>query len=164
LREQADHVQQSLTNRVAESEEATRKLETNLKKTVDEIASVETLIRNLKDAIWDKDAPNKVAQTRLTNRHQRPNIELCRDEPAHRLVEEVTEIEMTVRELEAKLEESEHRQRELQTTRLALEKEITVKKNSISIDRDRCLRERSCFPATNHLSGYRTAPFGIEQT
>ena len=33
------------------------------------------------------------------------------------------------------LEESEQRQRELQTTRLALEKEITVKKNSISIDR-----------------------------
>ena len=31
----------------------------------------------------------QVAQTRLTNRHQRPNIELCRDEPAHRLVEEV---------------------------------------------------------------------------
>ena len=26
----------------------------------------------------------QVAQTRLTNRHGRPNIELCRDEPAHR--------------------------------------------------------------------------------
>ena len=37
-----------------------RKLETNLKKTVDEIAEVETTIRRLKDAIWDKDAPNKV--------------------------------------------------------------------------------------------------------
>ena len=36
-------MQQSLTDRVAESEEATRKLETNLKKTVDEIAQV---IRN----------------------------------------------------------------------------------------------------------------------
>ena len=61
------------------------------------------MIRNLKDAIWDKDAPNKVAQTRLTNRHQRPNIELCRDEPAHRLVEEVVEIEDTVRNLEKKV-------------------------------------------------------------
>ena len=40
LREQADRVQQSLTDRVAETEEATRKLETNLKKTVDEIAQV----------------------------------------------------------------------------------------------------------------------------
>ena len=88
-----------------------------MKKTVDEIAQVETMVRNLKDAIWEKDAPNKVsfgpsativfvvqvAQTRLTNRHQRPNIELCRDEPAHRLVEEVTEIEMTIRQLEAKV-------------------------------------------------------------
>ena len=119
LREQADRVQESLTNRVAETEEATRsgltfltlsgkltilrKLETNLKKTVDEIAQVESMIRNLKDAIWDKDAPTKVAQTRLTNRHQRPNIELCRDEPAHRLVEEVVEIEDTVRNLEKKV-------------------------------------------------------------
>ena len=80
-----------------------RKLETNLKKTVDEIAQVETAIRSLKDAIWEKDAPHKVAQTRLTNRHQRPNIELCRDEPAHRLIEEVTEIEMTVQQLEKKV-------------------------------------------------------------
>jgi len=164
LREQADRVQQSLTDRVAETEEATRKLETNLKKTVDEIAQVETMIRNLKDAIWEKDAPHKVAQTRLTNRHQRPNIELCRDEPAHRLIEEVSEIEMTVQQLEKKLEECENRQRELQSIRLALEKEISVKKTSISIDRDRCLRERTCYPSTNHLSGYRTAPFGMEQT
>ncbi len=37
-----------------------RKLETNLKKTVDEIAAVENTIRQLKDAIWEKDAPNKV--------------------------------------------------------------------------------------------------------
>ena len=60
MREQADRVAQAITDRVAETEEATRKLETNLKKTVDEIAEVETTIRRLKDAIWDKDAPNKV--------------------------------------------------------------------------------------------------------
>ena len=80
------------------------------------------MIRNLKDAIWEKDAPHKVASfllvenilfafqkylqvasTRLTNRHQRPNIELCRDEPAHRLIEEVTELETTVQQLENKV-------------------------------------------------------------
>ena len=38
------------------------------------------------------------------------------------------------------LEECERRQRELQSIRLALEKDISVKKTSISIDRDRCLR------------------------
>ena len=42
-----------------------RKLETNLKATVDEIAQVETMIRNLKDAIWEKDAPNKVLYQNL---------------------------------------------------------------------------------------------------
>ena len=31
-----------------------------MKKTVDEIAAVENTIRQLKDAIWEKDAPNKV--------------------------------------------------------------------------------------------------------
>ncbi len=55
---------QAITDRVAETEEATRKLETNLKKTVDEIAEVETTMRRLKDAIWDKDAPNKVGLLR----------------------------------------------------------------------------------------------------
>ena len=45
----------------------------------------------------------QVASTRLTNRHQRPNIELCRDEPAHRLIEEVTELETTVQQLENKV-------------------------------------------------------------
>jgi septal ring factor EnvC (AmiA/AmiB activator) len=60
MREQADRSAQAITDRVAETEEATRKLETNLKKTVDEIAEVETTIRRLKDAIWEKDAPNKV--------------------------------------------------------------------------------------------------------
>ena len=39
-----------------------------------------------------------------------------------------------------KLEISEGNHRDLKATRLALEKEITVKKNSIAIDRDRCLR------------------------
>ena len=43
-----------------------------------------------------------------------------------------------------KLEETENRQRELQSIRLALEKEISVKKTSISIDRDRCLRYAVC--------------------
>lgn len=37
-----------------------RNLESNLKKTVDEIAAVESIIRTLKNSIWEKDAPNKV--------------------------------------------------------------------------------------------------------
>ena len=42
-----------------------------------------------------------------------------------------------------------------QHTRLALEKEIDIKRNSIMLDRERCLRIRGLFPSTNLLSGYR---------
>jgi hypothetical protein len=72
-----------------------------------------------------------------------------------RLVEEVGELEVTIRALELKSEESEDRLRDLQHIRLALEKEINVKRNSLGIDRDRCQRIRGLFPSTNLLCGYR---------
>lgn len=50
--------------------------------TLDEIARQENNIMELKKAIRDKEAPMKVAQTRLNDRSFRPEIELCRD-PAH---------------------------------------------------------------------------------
>ncbi len=45
---------------------------------------METTIEQLKLTHWEKQRPLQVAQTRLGNRHQRPNIEDCRDEPEHR--------------------------------------------------------------------------------
>ena len=52
--------------------------------TVEEITGLESTISNLKEAHWEEQRPLKVAQTRLANRHQRPNVEMCRDEPAYR--------------------------------------------------------------------------------
>ena len=43
----------------------------------------------LRKALRDKEAPLKVAQTRLEARSHRPDVELCRDPPYHRLVQEV---------------------------------------------------------------------------
>jgi len=43
-------------------------------------------IQQLKKAIRDKEAPLKVSQTRLEARTHRPDVELCRDPPYHRLV------------------------------------------------------------------------------
>ena len=67
------------------------------------------------------------------------------------------ELETTVRKIELKTEESENKLRDLQHTRLALEKELDVKKNSLIIDRDRCIKVRSMFPSTNLLCGYRNS-------
>ena len=51
------------------------------------------------------------------------------------MIEEVHELEDTIRQLELKSELSEDRLRDLQHTRLALEKEINTKRNTISYDR-----------------------------
>ena len=51
------------------------------------------------------------------------------------MIEEVGELEDTIRKLELKGEQSEDRLRDLQHTRLALEKEINTKRNTISYDR-----------------------------
>ena len=42
----------------------------------------------------------QVSQTRLGNRTSRPNVELCRDSVQYRLVEEVNEIENSIRQLQ----------------------------------------------------------------
>lgn len=47
--------------------------------TLREITDQEHNVAALKEAIKDKEAPLKVAQTRLYNRSHRPNVELCRD-------------------------------------------------------------------------------------
>ena len=45
---------------------------------------MENSIYNLDKGRWDKEAPMKVSETRLFNRHARPNVEMCRDETSHR--------------------------------------------------------------------------------
>merc|ERR1719479_101830 len=124
MREQADRCEEALSRRVSETEEATRGLEDQLKQTVEEIAHMESTIYSLDKGRWDKEAPMKVAETRLFNRHARPNVEMCRDETSHRLLEEVSELENSMRQIELKNDNSETALRNLQHTRLALEKEI----------------------------------------
>ncbi|XP_040564679.1 tektin-4 [Lepeophtheirus salmonis] len=155
LRGQADRVEEALNRRIAETEDAVRRLEGELKSTVVEITDLETSISNLNMSHWDKQAPIKVAQSRLTNRHQRPNVEMCRDDPAHGLIEEVRELETSLTRLEVKLSDGEDRLRDLQHSRTAIEKELTVKRNSIQIDRGKCLRIRSRYPSLNTLCGHQ---------
>ena len=43
------------------------------------------------------------------------------------------------------------------------EKDLDVKRNSLLIDRDRCLKARTMFPSTNLLCGYRNASTALNQ-
>ena len=75
--------------RISESTDAHNKLQSHLSKTMQEIYDQEKHIESIKAAIRAKEAPLKVSQTRLEARSHRPDVELCRDPPYHRLVQEV---------------------------------------------------------------------------
>lgn len=82
MREQADRVENALSRRIEEIAGSKARMENQLENVLDEISRQESNIVELKKAIKAKEAPMKVAQTRLNDRSFRPGIELCRD-PAH---------------------------------------------------------------------------------
>ncbi|EMP35524.1 Tektin-4 [Chelonia mydas] len=125
------------------------------RQTLKEIGDQENNIAALKQAIKDKEAPLKVAQTRLYDRSFRPNVELCRDPAQFRLISEVEELTESIESLKQKLLEAEQSLRNLEDTRMSLEKEIAVKSNSIFIDRQKCMAHRTRYPVVLKLAGYQ---------
>ncbi|KAM4697624.1 tektin-4 [Rhinophrynus dorsalis] len=141
--------------RCQEVEDSKQKLQNHLKKILEEIGDQENNIAALKQAIKDKEAPLKVSQTRLHQRSYRPNVELCRDPVQFRLISEVGELTESTDILKQKLEESEQSLRNLEDTRMSLEKDIANKANSLFIDREKCMTVRTRYPTVLKLSGYQ---------
>uniref|UniRef100_A0A673K167 Tektin n=1 Tax=Sinocyclocheilus rhinocerous TaxID=307959 RepID=A0A673K167_9TELE len=152
--DQFNSVNVSFTNRIAEMADTKNNLQTHLAKTLQEIFQTEMLIEALKKAIRDKENPLKVAQTRLEERSRRPNVELCRDNPHHRLVTEVREIEDTIHKLRERLMEAENTLQTLVKTKVALEHDLSIKANSLFLDQEKCMGTRKSFPSTPRLVGY----------
>ncbi|XP_078456415.1 tektin-3-like [Lampetra fluviatilis] len=152
--QQFNSVNVAFTNRVSETAETKNKLQTHLAKTMQEIFQTEVLIENIKRAIQEKQAPLKVAQTRLEERIRRPNVELCRDAPQVKLMGEVHELQDTIGALKRRKAEAESALQVLASTRAALEHDLGVKANSLFIDRDKCMGMRRNFPSTPRLIGY----------
>ncbi|XP_046953838.1 tektin-4 [Lynx rufus] len=155
LRLQCDAVNLAFERRCEEVEDARHKLTDHLHKTLREITDQEHNVAALKQAIKDKEAPLKVAQTRLYQRSHRPNVELCRDTAQFRLASEVEELNTSLAALKEKLLEAEQSLRNLEDTRMSLEKDITVKTNSLVIDRHKCMAHRAHYPTTLQLAGYQ---------
>jgi len=139
----------ALQQRVTESTEAHNKLQSHHSKTMQEIYDQEKHIQQLKKAIRDKEAPLKVAQSRLEARTHRPDMELCRDQPHHRIVEEVGQIQESVDLLNRKLNEAEHSHQDLLANKSRLEHDLKIKSNSLFIDREGCLSSRKSFPVVS---------------
>lgn len=103
---------------------------------------MEDNIECLNQAIQDKENPLKLAHTRLDNRAERPNVELCRDPVQYRLVEETAEIEQSVAQLQERLANSETSLKGLIRRQLDLEEDIQIKSNTLFIDETECMGMR----------------------
>lgn len=115
---------------------------------------MERLIVHLKTSIRNMDNPLKVAQTRLNNRNIRLQVENCRDRPQHSLVQEVSVIQEETSKMETSLKESEKLLEALIQNKVDLEMEISLKRRTIIIDKERCLSIRSEFPSATELTGF----------
>uniref|UniRef100_A0A8D2P674 Tektin n=1 Tax=Zosterops lateralis melanops TaxID=1220523 RepID=A0A8D2P674_ZOSLA len=153
---QFSKVNDAFTSRITEIANAKSKIQTHLAK-VPEIFQIETKIQVIQKTIRDKEAQLKVAQTRLDERTRRPNVELCRDAAQLRLVQEVNEINETLRNLHQCLRASEDMLQMLVRSKGVLEHDLVVKNNSLFIDQERCMGMRKSYPSTVQILGYVSA-------
>ncbi|ESO95487.1 hypothetical protein LOTGIDRAFT_203870 [Lottia gigantea] len=142
MTKQCEAVNLSLSKRIAETKDTKGKLEDHLNKILLQIKDMEENIAQLQKAISDKEAPLKVAHTRLDTRTSRPNVELCRDAVQYRLIEEVGEIETSVAGLQARLDQSQSSLKGLVRNQLDLEEDIEIKSNTIFVDEVECMGMR----------------------
>ncbi|XP_042246321.1 tektin-4 isoform X1 [Thunnus maccoyii] len=154
LRVQCSSVDRALGQRCGELIEAKTQLEMKLTQTLEQIGAQEKNIVALQQAIHNKEAPLRVAQSRLYLRSLRPNMELCRDEPQLSLEGEVRQIDATLASLQQQLSEARGSLSHLEESRMALEKDIMCKTNSLFIERDKCMTHRKRYPTISTLSGY----------
>ncbi|VDP68934.1 unnamed protein product [Echinostoma caproni] len=136
----------AIAQRAQETAEARNQLQVQLAKVNQEIFDIESSMEYLKKCIEDKQGPLKVTQTRLDLRKRRPNIELCRDEAHNRLVREVDELQESVDQLIRQLAANQTAHQDLLRARSQLETDLSVKSNSLFIDREKCLGLRKTFP------------------
>uniref|UniRef100_A0A8D0GE65 Tektin n=1 Tax=Sphenodon punctatus TaxID=8508 RepID=A0A8D0GE65_SPHPU len=169
LREEAEHTLEStsedmwrqftdtnlaFSKRISETADIKNKLQAHLAKTLQEIFQTENTIMLLERAIMAKECPLKVAQTRLEARTRRPNVELCRDIPQFKLVNEVFTIDDTLQTLKLRLREAQDTLQLLVLNKARLEHDLSVKANSLFIDKEKCMGMRKTFPSTPRLVGY----------
>jgi len=101
--------------------------------TMREIKDMEKQIHELEMAVREKKNILKVAQTRLENRTDHPNVELCVDEIYYGLVNEVKSLESSVNKLQSKLTDSKHQLNCLQTQLAVTNSDLTTKHNALMI-------------------------------
>lgn len=128
----------------------------SLVQTLKEIGENEKKLDSIRASIRGKEAPLKVAQTRLNDRRARPGIEMCRDTAQESLIKEVQQISEIVDALQNELFQTEEYLKKLRDDQQILVKEIENKKNSLEIDQKKSMEIRARFPTVERLRGYNS--------
>ncbi|KAL7061187.1 hypothetical protein AAHC03_010295 [Spirometra sp. Aus1] len=124
----------ALKKRITEIRDAKGKLEEHLALTLKEISDMEDNITELKNAIRALNKPAAVTETRQNLRDVRPGIELCRDAPFYRIIEQTTELRQDSKLLHDRLHKAEEALKALCRRQLDLEEEIANKSHTLHID------------------------------
>lgn len=127
----------ALRNRIAETEKAKVEDEWQKERTEKEIAEMRQDIARMEEAIRAKEAPLKLAETRLENRTCRPSgMELCRDNAQYGLVNEVVEIKNTIKALKDKLAQEQHELTNCEHNLQRVMEDLALKTNSLALDNE----------------------------
>uniref|UniRef100_A0A8C1CAP8 Tektin n=1 Tax=Cyprinus carpio carpio TaxID=630221 RepID=A0A8C1CAP8_CYPCA len=154
LRAQCAAVDQAFNQRCMEVSQAKTQLELHLAQAIHTYTKQKSWLRrmnisSLQQAVYDKEAPLRVAESRLHYRTFRPNMELCRDQPyLCSLLGEASELNSKVSALQQQLYEACKSLSDLKESRLFLEKDISCK------TKEKCMTHRTCYPSVTVLSGY----------
>ncbi|CAB1344349.1 unnamed protein product [Coregonus sp. 'balchen'] len=132
LRVQCSNVDQAFSQRCLQLTEAKTQLELHLTQILDQIGAQERNMVSLQKALYDKEAPLRVAH----------------------LVGEVGQISQTMSSLQQQLSAARSSLTHLEESRMALEKDIGCKTHSLLIDREKCMSHRTRYPTIIALSGY----------
>ncbi|KAF7992886.1 hypothetical protein HCN44_005230 [Aphidius gifuensis] len=123
-------------------------------KCLKKLSDNEKMIKQVSSTVQRLDAPMKCAQSRLSMRLTRENVENCRDEPHYGLIDEVKGISEGTTILSGHINSLNESLDYLTTCRQKIENEIMIKRKSLWIDSDRCQYIRSSYPSWKILSGY----------
>lgn len=157
-------VNESFEQRLHETNEAKEKIQNHLSAVIQEIFDLEKGVEFIKKAILDKEAYLRLAQSRLETRTRRPGVELTRDQAMHRLVQEIEDLHAMIQDLKNKLALEENAIQHLLRTKATLEHDLSIKNNTLHIDRERCLGNRRTFPSIQSVAhpGTEATPYSSQ--
>ncbi|KAL0269795.1 UNVERIFIED_CONTAM: hypothetical protein PYX00_007406 [Menopon gallinae] len=151
---QADKVVKAFLKRNEETQNALTRMECELQRILKEIAHCEQLYVDLETLGRQIDYNLKVVQTRLDNRRRRPGPENCRDPAQYGLMTEIKTVCDRVSAIQQQIYKLQETITKLYSLRKELERQIQVKKHTLSIDSERCMNFRKQFPHPCLLLGF----------